>query len=589
MTVRALLAALALFLPLGDLLCRLALPRGLRQLHPLLVLPVGAAGSSLALTILGYARIPLPVSLTVVVAGALAADGVVRMRRGPAGPFGRDVAPWLVVAALATSIALLPLLHFGVATVPGFNPDAHLVTGTAVLLQDAPPGALRPDLPVDELPAVWRSKVPILYALAGTSELADVDPIEAFAPLVALLAGAVALGLGLLAHVVLGTSSRGGMAISALSGLSVVACQLAWHPYFNQLWGAFALPYALVLGWVALRDRDRGAIALTALVCLLAALAYPLILPYLVVLLVAFAAGLGARPVLPWSLRTRALVGGAFILALAVPLYGMLEKGLSAGRILVDPSRPLWAGDITEFVDAGLFVGLPGGSIAFGVVVLAALAALMWSIDRVQAVSFAVLFGLSVLVAFRLRLSDSGPYFDFKHGSFVGMLVLVVAAAGLVRTFEETRRTWLRVVAAALAVTWAALAVGELRTGIRDTPPQVTAAMLDLRGWTARLPATASVRLDVPASGTQLWAAYMLSPRRLTALDPVSGTTYPHVPWGVRATYSLTWRRPGTLSPPVPQDARGDVVRHNRDFSLWRIAPAPAPYPVTASARSQFP
>jgi len=67
-TVRALGAALLLFGVCGFGIVRLALPAGLRAAEALWVLPVGAAASALALTVLGFAAVPFGVSLVVVLA-----------------------------------------------------------------------------------------------------------------------------------------------------------------------------------------------------------------------------------------------------------------------------------------------------------------------------------------------------------------------------------------------------------------------------------------------------------------------------------------------------------------------------------------
>src|SRR4051812_1001802 len=131
--VRSGVAALVLFGVCGYGPARLLLAPTLRL--GLFVLPVGAACSTLALTVLGLLHVPLRASLVAVLAGGVVL-GVVAWRRGRA-PGDRlvSLAVPLALAALIAAIALLPSFRAGFATVQGQNGDAVLAVGTADFLR----------------------------------------------------------------------------------------------------------------------------------------------------------------------------------------------------------------------------------------------------------------------------------------------------------------------------------------------------------------------------------------------------------------------------------------------------------------------
>src|SRR5262249_10828577 len=162
----------------------------LAPLRPLLVVPVGAMVAGLALTALGFARVPLAVSVALVLVAGAGASALAR-RRPAAALDVPSLAVWAAVAGLVLAVALIPAGRLDVVTVFGETPASHQVTGSAVLFQHAPPDAIRPALPVDQVPSAWRFRYPIIYALAGTSELTGLDPIRAF-PLVSALVLAIA-------------------------------------------------------------------------------------------------------------------------------------------------------------------------------------------------------------------------------------------------------------------------------------------------------------------------------------------------------------------------------------------------------------
>jgi hypothetical protein len=145
---------------------------------------------------------------------------------------------------------------------------------------------------------------------------------------------------------------------------------------------------------------------------------------------------------------------------------------------------------------------------------------------------------------------------------------------------------------AALAIAWTAGAlIQDRRQGFR-IPQQVPSNVFQIRDWARRLPSGASVRVDIPPSGVQLWAVYMLASHPVDSPEPVLHTTYAYAPYGLRAAYSLSYRYYVGPSParrrfPVPRFAVNPPVFENQVFVLRRIAwpAALSSYPETASRR----
>ena len=596
------LASLVLFAVCGDALAQALLPRAWSPLRPLIGMALGAATAGLALTALGLARIPLSVSLWLTLAAGILASVAVRrsVRRNGRPAIDRvELGRWVVLLFLLFCVALIPAWRTGADTIYGANPDAHQVAGIAVLFQHVPPTAKDVRLPIDTVPSAWRFRYPIFYGLAGASNLAHSDPIRVFPAMAALLVVIAALGFGALAAFCLRLRSPTAMLAAGAVGLAPVTLYLAWHPYWNQLWGFALLPYAVLFGWRALADRDGRAAILFALVAVALWLAYPLALPYPLFILAGFAVAFWRRPRLPalrrWQAWASVLVG-LLVLLPAVAGAGLkLEQGVSQ---LVSPHSDLWGGDITHFLPVGRFAGT-GGGIVPALVVLAVAAAGLWRLPRRIRWALGVPLGALCLLDLRFRLVSSGAYMDFKHLSFVGGFILLLAAGAVGHWLFADRRRFpaplglrtARLGAAVLALAWiAAVLVQDRREGFR-IPQQAPAAMFQLRDWAARLPARSSVRVDIPPSGVQLWAVYMLARQPVDSGDPVVGTTYAHAPYGERADYSLSYRYylgPGPKRPyPVPLFAVGPPVFENGVVVLRRIKwPARyASYPHTASRK----
>ena len=565
--------AVALFAVCGFGATRLLLPAHLRRHELLWVLPVGACAAALELALLAYLYVPFTVALVAVLVGN-ATLGVVAWRRtraaaatAPPTRWGVQLAP-LYVAALIAAIALVPMFRGGFVTVIGSGSDAHLAVGTAEFLQSHHPTGEAIEEPVDQVPLVWRSKPPIYLPFAAVSELSGLAPYAVISTLSAVLAALAALGFWLLARELLGAGPWAAGAAMGLVGLDRMVLHTTMHPYYNQTWGFFALPFAIVLAWHAVRHRSRGAAVLLLAFLAVCAFAYPLALPIPLIGVVAVLAfdrrdrGLPLVPRPHLRSRRSLLWMVPLGLVLLVPLLGVLEKAETASLVVL-PGRSLqnWGGDLTAFFPERWFLGLdtPGAAVV-GVPLL--LAGLVLGLRRAPrdlrwALGATIAFGALAALYFRQR--DFGWYFHFKVLAFVAPLAVAVAAVGLARL------PWRWAAVLALLVL-----LGFGRTGasqeVANTFDQLPRELLALQDFDAALPDGASVRLDMNADGRQLWASYMLASQRLCSQKPVLDTSYPHVPISRAADFVLVER--GMLK---PFDAVGEPVLSQRQFRVYRL------------------
>ncbi len=562
--LRPAVAACALFAVCGFGVVRLWLPDALRAYEALWILPVGACAAAAELALLGYARVPFAVNLGLVLAGGVALGAVAVRRAGlPSRPARLGSLGWpLWVAVLVAAVALVPVFRAGIATVVGTGSDAHLAAGTAHFLSEHHPGEVAIEEPVDRVPLVWRSKPPIYYPLAASAELAGVETWEALAPFMAVLLALTVLGFYLLAVQALGAGLTGAVVAMAVVGIDRVALQTTTHPYFNQLWGFFTLPFALVLAWWVVRTRTRGAGALLVLFLAIGVLAYPLALPIPVV----------ALGFLLWPERRRLRAAARVwqgpksllwmvplaVLA-AVPLRGVVEKVVSATRVVVDPTQSLetWGGDLTGFVPSHQFFALPSTEllVVLGPILAVAIAWELRRQPRPLALALAGVLVFGALAAAWFRPRDFGWYFHFKALAFVGPLAVLLAVVAVSRL-----RRFAGVALAFLVV----LAVQGARDEVVVTFDQTPRWMTQLREVDARLPPGASVRLDLDPP-RQLWAAYFLAGQPLCSQNPLRGTSYPHVAASRKADYILREREYG-----VPPDSTRRALWSNERFALYR-------------------
>ena len=573
----AALACAGLFAVCGFGLVRLALPAELRRHELLWVLPAGACAAAIELSVLGQLGVPLPLNLAVVALANVALAVVAVRRRGLPG---RDAVhagvAWPVwIAALLIFVALVPMFRAGFATVQGYGSDAHLAAGTGHFLKEHAPGQVAPEEPVDMVPLVWRSKPPIYYPMATTSLLTGLETWEVLSTVLAVMLALAALGFFLLAREALGAGLGGAVVAMSVVGLDRVVLHTALHPYYNQTWGFFTLPFALLLAYWTTQARTRGSALLLVLFLAVGAFAYPLALPIPLI----------ALAVLLWPERRRlrrlrpSRRSLLWLVPLGVvlfgPVAGVVEKVVSAAFVVLDPSRSLraWGGDLKDgFVPEHQFLAMPSTTalLVLGVPLLVALVLELRRQPRGLAIAFAgiLLFGAIAAAWFRPRAF--GEYFHFKTLAFVAPLAVMLAVVGVSRL----RR---RFAAVALTVLLALAVVGaqDELMGIYDqTPP----TLLALRDLDAALPPGASVRLDV-AAGEQPWVGYMLASQPLCSEFPLRGTSYPHVPISRKADFVLVkmgWGR--------PVDALGDPVWAGEDYTLYRVKPT-VPGPDRCSQR----
>ena len=628
-TVRALGAALLLFGVCGFGIVRLALPAGLRAAEALWVLPVGAAASALALTVLGFAAVPFGVSLVVVLAAGAALSVHSWRRLGPPARPGGAVGWPGYVALMLVLVALIPFFRAGFPTVIGDGSDAHLAVGTANFLQHNYPTAINPAEPVDRVPLVWRSKHPIYYGLGAISTLSGLETYEAIAPVAALMLALAAVGLFLVARFLLGAGLLAGLVAMGVVGLDRMVLHTGMHPYFNQTWGYFAFPFALVLAWWVVRPDERrgggraraaetgvarpderrvegaaeaevarpderrvdgaalaaeaevarpdgprsgrGGAVLLALFLAIGATAYPLALP----------------------IPLTALVVAGFLERRARRRRGEEVASLSPKRLYRGPRSLLW------MVPLGLLLAIPTlGVIEKGLSALNVLgpsASLRsWGGDlgtfiplhQFFAIPFdggapLLIFGMLVLAWRVLRDLDRplawglgavvvlglafARYFKLRDYGFYFEFKTLAFVAPLVLVLAVVGLSRLRRGGPALLGLMVAFALLSGAQELKATNFQLTREAIALRGWAAALPTGASIRLDMWPP-RQLWAAYFLASRPVCSQAPLLNTDYPRAPTSRKADFVVVWR-----GRPAPADSIGPPLRANKEYRLYRM------------------
>ena len=595
-TVRAGVPALALFALWGYPVARLALPERMLPHLPLMVLPLGAVTSSLALTFLGIARVPFAWSLALVIAAGAVAAVLMRVRLGPArpredeleaaGPLSLRLAWPAYIAALLVALTLLPAFREGSVAVLGQNPDAHLVAGAAEVVRKGSPTHVDRSLPVDRVSPLWRSKYPIFYSLAAVSSLSGLDPIRVFPVLSGIMMAMFAVGAFVLAFYVLGAGPVVALAAMGLAPLDRVVTYVTVHPYYNQLWGTFALPFILAFGFLFLREPSRRWAALFLLFAAIGVFAYPLMLPFpgVAIGVAAFlewrrrrAAGEPVprlpRPKLPSAPVKRVLVIVACVpvaLLLLVLGLGVLEKGLKAFQAML-PTSSLkgWRGDSPDYPVTHYFgvPDVPGLGMLAMAAIGATFAAGVGHLRHEERAGLLAMVAGALIMALSFKLRTYGEYFLFKTLAFLGPIVAIVAVTGLGRLVSHPQRRLAAVGAGGLAVL-ALTFIGGTKDEIEPFPIQVPPEIFALRGWADKLPPGASIRLDVPPTGEQLWVSYMLHERPLSSLVPVVGTSYPAIPYSRRADFVLA-----ADEVPRPREATGPPVLRNDQYRLYKMGP----------------
>jgi hypothetical protein len=606
--LRAAAASVVLFAACGYAPVRLLCPPQLQPHRALLVLPTGAAVAGLALGLLGLLRLPLPASLAVVLLSGAAAGFVVRRREDrqaapAADPRAGDrrmriLWPALIALTVALLVASPLVRNDSFATVLGENGDAHLATGAAELLQHAPAGAERTELPIDRMPGVWRSKYPIYYVLAGVSTLSGLDPVQTFGTLIAVMAGLSVVGFFLLAFHVLGAGPGASLLALGLVALDRIVFRLAFDPFYNQLWALFSFPLVLLLGWLYLQRPDRRTLVLLGAFAAIAVLAYPLLAPFPALFLGLTAwlvwrrrRAAGERPGWISALRLprgrRSLLlwvpVGVLLLPLLLALFGAaLEKMVDAAEVTL-PGGDLgpWSGDTPGFRSLAYFLGLPEGLWLAAAALLALAAAQLRPQPRGVAVPLGAMLVALLAGAAWFDLRGGGALFHFRALSFFAPTALTLVGVGLAGLIAA-RAGAARWGAVAATVVLASLMLLQVRDALTTAFPHVTHEVWELRTWSERLPPGSSVRVDVRPVGVQQWAWYMLADHPVTATRPPR-YFYPHAPVGRKADYLLVNRSRGR-----PADADGAPRLSNARFALYRIK-ASVPGPDRSSRKQVIP
>jgi hypothetical protein len=387
----------------------------------------------------------------------------------------------------------------------------------------------------------------------------------------------------LVAREMLGAGVGAAAAAMAIVGLDRMVLHTGMHPYFNQTWGYLTMPFAIVLAWWVVRRPSIGGGVLLGLFLLVGAFAYPLAVPLPATVLAVMwwmqrrariergekVFGLGDL----WA-RFRALprwgrvLGYITVFFLLTPLWGVYEKFEGAMQLLIAPSYSLelWGGDLEDWypeqdffaidMEAGWWVAL--------LVILGFAAAELRRLPRPVAAGLLTIIGIGAVIAIEMRLRDYGWYFHFKILAFIGPLVVVLAAVSIARL--RGRGKWLRRTANVMLFVWISWAISGAREETTNTFDEIPRTVMELRDFSDRLPAGASLRLDMQP-GAQLWAQYMLADHPTCSQRPLSDTAYPHPPLSRGADYAVVrfLRR--------PFDAVGSPVLRNKEFRVYRLKP----------------
>jgi hypothetical protein len=404
-----------------------------------------------------------------------------------------------------------------------------------------------------------------LLVLAAVASLSGRDVYATISALAATMLALACLGFFLLARELLRAPPWAALAGMGLVGLNPMVLHTVMHPYFNQTWGFFAMPFAMVLApYAAAGRRTRATVALLLLFLAICGFAYPLALP-LPLLVLAVVLWPERRALSPRRLYRgrRSLVWIVPLTAiLIVPIVGVIEKAHSAFNVVFNPGRSLqsWGGDVFDWFPEAQFLGVHewaqlvvvGPLLAWGAYV-----GLRAAPRRIR-LALIALFAFAVFFAIEFRLRNYGWYFHFKTLAFAAPVLIVTAAAG----FSRVRRGWIAVV---LLLMFANNA-GSNEIGVTfDELPKTT---LQLRSLNAVVPAGDSIRIDIVPT-EQNWIAFMLHGHPLCSQHPLLHTSYPHVRTSRKADYIVS-----PNDKPRPADALPTPVRRLDGYTLWRQKPS---------------
>ncbi|MDX8151714.1 hypothetical protein SK069_08930 [Patulibacter brassicae] len=573
--LRTTVAALLVVALPGVPLARRWTPPSLERLWPVLVLPLGLVGGTLALTVLALVGLrPRPATLALVL---LTLALLWRDRRRPVAPADWPASLALLAgAAAAGALALLPLAYFGGLAPSGNNPDAHQVIGVVWFLQESHPLAVNAATALDQLPPAWAGRFPIFLPLAAATEAALTGPIQMFTPFVAVLAATLALTAGLAATIALRLPAWAGGVVAVAVGGSAATLYSLLHPYYNQVWGMTLLSAAVAMTWLWLRDDDDRAAQLAVAFTVLGMIAYPTTLPYVALAGAAIAVGARRRPRLPEGARRRLRRWWwVALVVLGLPVLWAIGKIVGVLGQFLDGSQTFWQGDVNTFAPHAAAYGIDRDWLWLPVLVAVVAVGAVWrAVGRRHALAWAGVAVALLAVDQLLRDRPTAAYADYKHVTFTALLLLPLALGGALAALRTRRPAWMALGAVVL-VAWAVPAVGAAREQLSRSEVNATGDLQQIGTWSDRLPRGASILVDLPASGFQLWATLFLAANHpLAATDPVSSdTTYSVPPRGQRADFVLGLRRDLASDRPLPAPrwAAGRPVVANRRYAIWRM------------------
>jgi len=323
---------------------------------------------------------------------------------------------------------------------------------------------------------------------------------------------------------------------------------------------------------------------LFAVLCLLA---YPLVIPFPAVFLIAAA-------VVVWRRRRAEGKPVRWISALEIPrpgprswlwipvvvvavpvVYvlgrGFVEKTFLALQVVMPwSSLAGWSGSALPFLPLPEFVGMPGSAVIdyAGLALVCLLAAV--GISRLRSevrwpVGAMVIATTLIGVYFRERAY--GQLFYFKDLAFVGPYVLLLALVALAGLASAKALRLAAVGILGIVVALVVIPVGAGRE-VDVTYPQANKYVLQLRTWDRELPRGSSVLVDIFPSGWQIWASYMFVDHPLSTPTPLYGI-FPHPVIGGTARYLIALR----IKPPPQAAVVGAPLLSNPEFELWRMKP----------------
>ena len=281
------------------------------------------------------------------------------------------------------------MLRAGEGVLTGANGDAVLAVGVGEFLQRTQPLGTDESLYVDRMPRPGGRSTRSTTRWPAWRGCRGCRSSRRSRPLIAVMLGLTALGLMLFAFHALSAGVAGALLAMGLVGLDRILVYLTVGPFYNQMWGEFAMAFLLLLALRLMREPSRRTAALFALFAALGAFAYPLMLPFPIALLavgglVAWRRGglahaaAGACPRQPAARRVVLGLGGPDRWpGVLVAALGVLEKSWGAAKVIAARVGPAAWNALPIYLPFHQFfgltdpLGLAGPRSAVGLIVVA--------------------------------------------------------------------------------------------------------------------------------------------------------------------------------------------------------------------------